>query len=134
MKLSVLPLAVLLSLAAAQSLDALPPCAKQCANNLPQQCTNGGSSLPLVQCICTANSWLEGISCCIKDKCPASDVQCMSPRYQTISRNGGRRLTQIYSGYQWRAADLCSVRFTILLLSCLESSQDCPSTRGAPRV
>lgn len=128
MKFSLLPLAALLYLTTAQ-LDSLPPCAKQCANNLPQQCTNGGSSIGLIQCICSDKSWLEGISCCVKDKCSASDIQCMFPMYQTISTCGDRRLTWIFSDNKSCAAALCHVCLTILLLGCLANCPKiCPPT------
>lgn len=50
-------------------LNNLPDCAKPCAATLPAKC---GIS---VQCICSDKDWITGISCCVKQKCPAADQQ-----------------------------------------------------------
>ncbi|GAD96367.1 CFEM domain protein, putative [Paecilomyces variotii No. 5] len=61
----------LLGTAAAQSQDlsALPDCAKNCAlGSIPKSC-----SLIDVKCICTTGSFIDSISCCIKNACSPKD-------------------------------------------------------------
>ncbi|KAF7116393.1 hypothetical protein CNMCM5793_004637 [Aspergillus hiratsukae] len=65
-----LALAACLSMAAAQGLQDLPACARQCAtNSIPANC---GLS---VECICSDSSFISGISCCILNTCPTDEQQ-----------------------------------------------------------
>ncbi|KAI9039088.1 CFEM domain-containing protein [Aspergillus affinis] len=64
-----LALAACLSTAAAQGLDSLPSCAKDCATNaIPEHC-----GMIDVGCICSDKSFLSSISCCVSNKCSEDD-------------------------------------------------------------
>ncbi|KAJ9347460.1 hypothetical protein DTO027B9_9194 [Paecilomyces variotii] len=57
--------------AQSQDLSALPDCAKNCAlGSIPKSC-----SVIDVKCICTTGSFIDSISCCIKDACSPSDQE-----------------------------------------------------------
>ncbi|RHZ68835.1 hypothetical protein CDV55_104092 [Aspergillus turcosus] len=65
-----LALAACLGMAAAQGLESLPPCARQCATgSIPANCGIN------VQCICSDASFISGISCCILNTCPPDEQQ-----------------------------------------------------------
>ncbi|QKX62650.1 uncharacterized protein TRUGW13939_09811 [Talaromyces rugulosus] len=54
--------------AASQSLSSLPSCAISCAtDSIPSDCGLD------VKCICSAQSFISGVSCCIADACNADD-------------------------------------------------------------
>ncbi|KAK1138891.1 hypothetical protein N8T08_001680 [Aspergillus melleus] len=64
-----LALAACLSTAAAQGLDSLPSCAKDCATDaIPDHC-----GMIDVGCICSDKSFLTSISCCVSKKCSEDD-------------------------------------------------------------
>ncbi|QGA19484.1 hypothetical protein EYB26_007173 [Talaromyces marneffei] len=55
---------------AAQNFGALPPCAQACAtNSIPPSCGLD------VRCICSATSFITGVSCCVATSCNAADQQ-----------------------------------------------------------
>ncbi|EED15300.1 CFEM domain protein, putative [Talaromyces stipitatus ATCC 10500] len=56
--------------AAAQDLSSLPPCAKSCATNaMPASCGLD------VKCICSAESFITSVSCCVAKVCDQADQQ-----------------------------------------------------------
>ncbi|KAH8422909.1 CFEM domain-containing protein [Aspergillus melleus] len=64
-----LALAACLSTAAAQGLDSLPSCAKDCATDaIPDHCGTID-----VGCICSDKSFITSISCCVSKKCSEDD-------------------------------------------------------------
>ncbi|PGH01145.1 hypothetical protein AJ79_08016 [Helicocarpus griseus UAMH5409] len=70
MRLTVAALSSLLALVAAQGLGGLPPCAQKCATPaIPKEC---GLK---VECICTAQSFLEAITCCVAENCGKEDQE-----------------------------------------------------------
>ncbi|EXJ79322.1 hypothetical protein A1O3_08824 [Capronia epimyces CBS 606.96] len=61
---------VLAGIASTQSLAGVPDCATACvSDSLPASCNLAPS------CICTADSFLSGISCCVFKACDANDQQ-----------------------------------------------------------
>ncbi|EGD96751.1 hypothetical protein TESG_04182 [Trichophyton tonsurans CBS 112818] len=68
MKLSVVALAALVSVAAAQGVSELPKCAQECASKgFPASC---GAD---VKCVCTSTSFLDAITCCVATTCTAEE-------------------------------------------------------------
>ncbi|KAK0746836.1 hypothetical protein B0T18DRAFT_412566 [Schizothecium vesticola] len=62
---------VTLALAAGAVAQAIPPCAQSCADPF---LTNGIGGCGLDPgCICGDKSFIDGISCCVLDKCEAAD-------------------------------------------------------------
>ncbi|KAK2806877.1 hypothetical protein FQN51_005677 [Onygenales sp. PD_10] len=60
----------LLALASAQGLGGLPKCAQNCAlNSIPKDCGLD------VKCICTADSFIDAITCCVAGDCSAEDQE-----------------------------------------------------------
>ncbi|CRG87961.1 hypothetical protein PISL3812_04983 [Talaromyces islandicus] len=56
--------------AASQSLSGLPSCAISCAtNSIPSDCGID------VKCICNAQSFITGVSCCVAKSCNAEDQE-----------------------------------------------------------
>ncbi|EFR01729.1 hypothetical protein MGYG_04730 [Nannizzia gypsea CBS 118893] len=64
MKFSAVAVAALVSVAAAQGVSDLPKCAQQCASKgFPASC---GAD---VKCVCTSESFLDAITCCVATTC-----------------------------------------------------------------
>ncbi|RLL94530.1 hypothetical protein CFD26_101060 [Aspergillus turcosus] len=79
-----LALAACLGMAAAQGLESLPPCARQCATgSIPANCGIN------VQCICSDASFISGISCCILNTCPPDEQQAAVQFANQICRTAG---------------------------------------------
>ncbi|KAJ6137699.1 hypothetical protein N7471_004185 [Penicillium samsonianum] len=77
-------LAALLSTAAAQGLGDLPDCSKTCATgSIPQNC---GIDF---KCICESKSFLDGVACCIADKCSKADQETTIKVAKSICARGG---------------------------------------------
>ncbi|KAJ5084360.1 Extracellular membrane protein CFEM domain [Penicillium alfredii] len=76
-------LAALLSMTAAQGLNDLPDCSKDCATNaIPAKCGID------VKCICTTKSFLNDISCCVADKCSKADQEKTLKAAKSICARG----------------------------------------------
>ncbi|KAB8070223.1 hypothetical protein BDV29DRAFT_37518 [Aspergillus leporis] len=60
-----LTLVIFLSTVAAQGLNSLPDCAKDCATgSIPKQCKTID-----ISCICGDKSFINNVSCCVANKC-----------------------------------------------------------------
>ncbi|KAK2812420.1 hypothetical protein FQN50_001421 [Emmonsiellopsis sp. PD_5] len=69
----------LLALASAQGLGGLPKCAQNCAlNSIPKDCGLD------VKCICTADSFIDAITCCVADSCSAEEQERLIDGKETI--------------------------------------------------
>ncbi|KAI9866009.1 MAG: hypothetical protein M1813_001976 [Trichoglossum hirsutum] len=62
--------AMLAPLALGQSLADIPNCAQGCVTN---SLTSTGCSTIDIKCICSANTFISNISCCIKTSCSTGD-------------------------------------------------------------
>ncbi|KAH6898648.1 hypothetical protein B0T10DRAFT_473328 [Thelonectria olida] len=71
MKASILSLALVAGFAAAQS-DKIPSCATSCINKYTTGDGIAGCGQLDIKCICSNDDFLNGIACCLKDKCDAS--------------------------------------------------------------
>ncbi|OAX77125.1 hypothetical protein ACJ72_08580, partial [Emergomyces africanus] len=80
MRLSIAAVASLLTLVSAQGLGGLPDCAKACAGNaIPKECGLD------VKCICTAEAFLTGITCCVAKSCNEEDQKSKYALYPLSS-------------------------------------------------
>ncbi|KAL2215636.1 putative CFEM domain protein [Thermoascus aurantiacus ATCC 26904] len=73
MKLSTISLALsaVLATAAALGIDDLPECARNCAaGSIPKECNQID-----VKCICSAKSFIQGITCCVAGACSKADQE-----------------------------------------------------------
>ncbi|ODH45065.1 hypothetical protein ACO22_00457 [Paracoccidioides brasiliensis] len=68
MRLSMAVLPSVLGLVAAQGMNGLPECARNCAqDSIPPMCGLN------IQCICSSNGSLMTMSCCVMDHCSMED-------------------------------------------------------------
>ncbi|KAK3487433.1 uncharacterized protein B0T23DRAFT_385894 [Neurospora hispaniola] len=75
------------SFAAAQDLGNLPPCATECAT---PYLTNGiGNCGRDPKCICTDETFIKDIQCCLLEKCSASDIDAAAGFASTFCKNNG---------------------------------------------
>ncbi|PYI09017.1 hypothetical protein BO78DRAFT_48657 [Aspergillus sclerotiicarbonarius CBS 121057] len=87
MKLYHLPVAFLagLSLVAAQGMESLPACARDCATGaIPKSC-----SAIDVGCICSNTSFITSISCCVATACSEQDQKSAITFAQQICSGAG---------------------------------------------
>jgi len=85
MKVSAVAIALtaLLTVAVAQSLSGLPTCAQSCVQ-LPSSCN------PLdVKCICSAQSFLSSITCCVAHACSQADQETTVKFAQQLCGSAG---------------------------------------------
>ncbi|KAK3399861.1 hypothetical protein B0T20DRAFT_171276 [Sordaria brevicollis] len=75
------------SFAAAQDLGNLPSCATECAGGY---LINGiGDCGRDPKCICTNETFIKDIQCCLLEKCPTSDIEAAAGFAITFCKNNG---------------------------------------------
>jgi cobalamin biosynthesis Mg chelatase CobN len=88
MKASIFSLALVAGLAAAQS-DKIPSCATSCISKYTTGDGIAGCGQLDIKCICSNDDFLNGIACCLKDKCDTAGQAAAVKYAQQICSTAG---------------------------------------------